>query len=159
MWSILMTADYAVVLLLIANGKLKRAISVLPHSIGVAVAFASQRRGSLRFIAAVVKGRMLSGVHPFDDYSQSVTFKRMSQEAPSWADQWSTNGGFEHCDNEYGPERSDSKGKKMASVKSAASAGLGKAKVAATAGANKMKSGTSVGLSWVKSQYQKRTSK
>lgn len=55
------------------------------------------------------------------------------------------------------------KGSKMsemnAKMKAAAIAGMEKAKAAAVVGAQKVKSGTSFGIKWVKTQYQKRTSK
>lgn len=81
----------------------------------------------------------------------------MSSEAPSWADQWGSSGGMDNYDN--GRKNETPKGNKMAKVKDVASAGFGKAKVVASTGAQKVKSGTSVGISWVKNQYQKRTSK
>ncbi|XP_017700798.1 uncharacterized protein LOC108511668 [Phoenix dactylifera] len=80
-----------------------------------------------------------------------------AKEAPSWADQWATSGGmYDDGDDEAKAEGS---GKKMGNVKAVASASLDKAKAAATVGAQKVKSGTSTGFKWVKTQYQKRTSK
>ncbi|XP_026665563.1 uncharacterized protein LOC103720493 [Phoenix dactylifera] len=72
-------------------------------------------------------------------------------EAPNWADQWGASGGDE--------AKAKGGGKKMANVKAVAWASLDKAKAAATVGAQKVKSGASMGIKWVKTQYQKRTSK
>ncbi|CAN1232487.1 hypothetical protein LINPERPRIM_LOCUS3615 [Linum perenne] len=84
----------------------------------------------------------------------------MGSKAPSWSDQW---GSYETQGRDYdndGDEQGNSskKGKKMADVKAAASAGLDKAKSAAVTGASKMKTGTSVGIKWVKKQYTKKFS-
>ncbi|CAN0914490.1 hypothetical protein LINGRAHAP2_LOCUS28604 [Linum grandiflorum] len=79
----------------------------------------------------------------------------MASKAPSWSEQW---GSYEMQEDDNEQETSSKKGKKMADVKSAASAGLDKAKSAATAGASKMKTGTSVGIKWVKKQYSKKFS-
>lgn len=46
----------------IVSGRLKQAMSVLPHSTGVAVVFASLLSGSKRFTVVVVKVKMLCGV-------------------------------------------------------------------------------------------------
>ena len=80
----------------------------------------------------------------------------MGSKAPNWADQWGSGSfaGDEHNDN-----KPDKKKGKMAEAKAAASAGYDKAKAAAVVGALKVKSGTSLGVRWIKSQYQKRTSK
>lgn len=79
------------------------------------------------------------------------------KEAPSWADQWGTGGAV------YGAGDDETKdkggGKKMGNVKAVASASLDKAKSAATVGARKVKSATVMGFKWIKTQYQKRTSK
>lgn len=79
-------------------------------------------------------------------------------EAPSWADQWGTSGGL-YDEAKKDETKTKGSGKKMANVKAVASASLDKAKAAATVGAQKVKSGTSMGFKWVKTQYQKRTSK
>lgn len=71
----------------IVSGKHKRATSVLPLLIGAAVAFASHRRGSLRFIVGAVKERILSGVQPFDDHpshTQGCTFCTYTQTVCNW---------------------------------------------------------------------------
>ncbi|KAG1368335.1 hypothetical protein COCNU_14G008030 [Cocos nucifera] len=78
-------------------------------------------------------------------------------EAPSWADQWGTGGGG--YDDKGNETKAEGSGKKMAHVKAVAWASLDKAKAAATVGAQKVKSGASMGIKWVKTRYQKRTSK
>ncbi|PIA50940.1 hypothetical protein AQUCO_01100038v1 [Aquilegia coerulea] len=85
----------------------------------------------------------------------------MAKEAPSWADQWGSGGyGADPEDDHNNTKKGSSgSGKKMADMKSTASAGLDKAKAAAAVGAQKVKSGTSVGIKWMKNQYQKKTSK
>lgn len=109
----------------------------------------------------------------------------MGSKAPSWSDQWGTGGNFGVEDNndkaKATKKGSGGSSKTMADVKAVASAGLGKAKtvavvgadkakaaavvgadkakVVAVFGAQKVKSGTSIGIKWIKTQYQKRTSK
>ncbi|KAK1326799.1 hypothetical protein QJS10_CPA01g00875 [Acorus calamus] len=79
--------------------------------------------------------------------------------APSWADQWgATNDGDDNPSSTKTTEDSK-KNKKLETVKAAASTGFGKAKAAAAVGAQKVKSGTSFGSKWLKTQYQKRSSK
>uniref|UniRef100_A0A5K0XMF5 Uncharacterized protein n=1 Tax=Nymphaea colorata TaxID=210225 RepID=A0A5K0XMF5_9MAGN len=79
-------------------------------------------------------------------------------EAPTWAEMWDTN------DTAVtGKPKSKDHGSKMsevnAKVKTVASVSMDKAKTAAAVGAQKVKTGTSVGIKWLKSQYEKRTSK
>lgn len=55
------------------NGRLRQAMSVLLHSIGVVVVFAGLPRGSRRSIDAVEKARMLCGVQ-FSNRTKLQTF-------------------------------------------------------------------------------------
>ncbi|KAL5728379.1 hypothetical protein ACHQM5_001471 [Ranunculus cassubicifolius] len=83
----------------------------------------------------------------------------MAKEAPSWADQWGAGGSYgteENTHQNHG--KNESGNKKMAVIKTKASAGLDKAKAAAVVGAMKVKGGTSTGFKWMKEQYQKKKS-
>ncbi|KAE8075698.1 hypothetical protein FH972_014392 [Carpinus fangiana] len=81
----------------------------------------------------------------------------MGSKAPSWADQWGTDGsGDKDYDDKLMTKVGHGSSSKMVGAKAAASAGLVKAKAAAAVGAQKMKSGTSAGIKWVKNQCQKK---
>ncbi|WOK99721.1 hypothetical protein Cni_G08433 [Canna indica] len=82
----------------------------------------------------------------------------MASGGPSWADQWGA-GGLNDDDDDNFNKESGKKNKKMDKVKALASASFDKAKTAASTGATKAKSGTTVGIKWIKTQYEKRTSK
>jgi hypothetical protein len=83
-----------------------------------------------------------------------------SKKAPSWADQWGTDGsGDKDRDDKLMNKVGNGSSSKMVEAKAAASAGLVKAKAAAAVGAQKVKTGTSAGIKWVKNQCQKKASK
>ncbi|KAJ8627808.1 hypothetical protein MRB53_021115 [Persea americana] len=81
----------------------------------------------------------------------------VSDNAPSWADQWGTTEDLEEDNNAKAKEKGGNK--KKGDVKAAASLTLDKAKATAAAGANKVKNGTLMSMKWVKSKCQKGTSK
>lgn len=77
----------------------------------------------------------------------------ISDNAPSWAEQWGTN--EEPEEDNKAKEKEKGGNKKKGDVK----ATLDKAKATAAVGANKVKSGTLLGMKWIKSKCQKSTSK
>lgn len=93
----------------------------------------------------------------------------MGSRGPSWAEQWGR-GGFDGEDENEKVKKGSSSNGKMGEAKAKASAGMDKAKAvamvgadkakeAAVVGAMKLKSGSSAGFKWLKTQYNKKTSK
>ncbi|KAI9087534.1 hypothetical protein K1719_030404 [Acacia pycnantha] len=75
--------------------------------------------------------------------------ERNSSYGTSWADQW---------DNNPDPVAADAKDNHTG-YKQKVGDGLEKTKSVAKTGMSKLKQGTSVGLNWIKSKYQKTTTK
>ncbi|KMZ71411.1 hypothetical protein ZOSMA_181G00470 [Zostera marina] len=79
-------------------------------------------------------------------------------DAPSWAEQWGSGNGAEDDARKEAPP-AENKGDRMTKMKTMASTSFNKAKSATATGAVKVKSGATAGFGWLKTQYQKKTSK
>ncbi|KAG0564886.1 hypothetical protein M758_8G144000 [Ceratodon purpureus] len=82
--------------------------------------------------------------------------KKSDQQGLGWADQWDYKYNDKYGSEDSQDNKSGNNKEKLAKVKSAASAGMGKTKTVVSSGAQKVASGTSSGFKWIKEKVQKK---